>query len=204
MVKSRYIGDGHPTFNRNPYNGYINPTIGLMTIPYYMEIMGVYTLAHIILETFRITWRSLWRSDVILSSLRFLHDNWTFSPFRAILVQRWCFRNPAIKPVAFRSLPRWLFGDFCHPRCFQIYFFRNFHPDFLGKNIFSTSSWDLDQSQSWEQFSNSKWYCWWCWWFRNPAITSWYGKYTHIIYRVLAPSQMVVWDFFLQQYVIFF
>ena len=25
MVKSRYIGDGHPTFNRNPYNGYINP-----------------------------------------------------------------------------------------------------------------------------------------------------------------------------------
>ena len=25
MVKSRYIGDGHPTFNRNPYNWYINP-----------------------------------------------------------------------------------------------------------------------------------------------------------------------------------
>ena len=25
MVKSRYIGDGHPTFNTNPYNGYINP-----------------------------------------------------------------------------------------------------------------------------------------------------------------------------------
>ena len=25
MVKSRYIGDGHPTFNRNPYNRYINP-----------------------------------------------------------------------------------------------------------------------------------------------------------------------------------
>ena len=25
MVKSRYIGDGHPTFNRNPYIGYINP-----------------------------------------------------------------------------------------------------------------------------------------------------------------------------------
>ena len=24
MIKSRYIGDGHPTFNRNPYNGYIN------------------------------------------------------------------------------------------------------------------------------------------------------------------------------------
>ena len=27
MVKSRYIGDGHPTFNRIPYNGYINPTL---------------------------------------------------------------------------------------------------------------------------------------------------------------------------------
>ena len=25
MVKSRYIGDGHPTFNKNPYTGYINP-----------------------------------------------------------------------------------------------------------------------------------------------------------------------------------
>ena len=25
MVKSRYIGDGHPTFNRNPYNGCLNP-----------------------------------------------------------------------------------------------------------------------------------------------------------------------------------
>ena len=25
MVKSRYIGDGRTTFNRNPYNGYINP-----------------------------------------------------------------------------------------------------------------------------------------------------------------------------------
>ena len=25
IVKSRYIGDGHPTFNRNPYNGYIKP-----------------------------------------------------------------------------------------------------------------------------------------------------------------------------------
>ena len=31
MVKSRYIGDGHPTFNRNPYNWYINPyEIGLI------------------------------------------------------------------------------------------------------------------------------------------------------------------------------
>ena len=25
MVKSRYIGDGHPTFNRSPYNWYIKP-----------------------------------------------------------------------------------------------------------------------------------------------------------------------------------
>ena len=25
MVKSGYIGDGYPTFNRNPYNKYINP-----------------------------------------------------------------------------------------------------------------------------------------------------------------------------------
>ena len=25
MVKSRCIGDGHPTFNRNPYNGYKPP-----------------------------------------------------------------------------------------------------------------------------------------------------------------------------------
>ena len=25
MVKSRYIGDGHPTFNRNPYKWYIKP-----------------------------------------------------------------------------------------------------------------------------------------------------------------------------------
>ena len=40
--KSRFIGDGHPTVNRNPYNGYINPYgLGLMTIPYYMEIMEV-------------------------------------------------------------------------------------------------------------------------------------------------------------------
>ena len=33
MVKSQYIGDGHPTFNRNPYNGYINPYgLGLMSL----------------------------------------------------------------------------------------------------------------------------------------------------------------------------
>ena len=42
MVKSRYIGDGHPTFNRNPYNGYINPYYWVDEfIPFYMEIMGV-------------------------------------------------------------------------------------------------------------------------------------------------------------------
>ena len=23
--KSRFVGDGHPTFNRNPFNEYINP-----------------------------------------------------------------------------------------------------------------------------------------------------------------------------------
>ena len=31
-----------PPLIGNPYNGYINPYYGLMTIPYYMEIMGVY------------------------------------------------------------------------------------------------------------------------------------------------------------------
>ena len=42
MVESRYIGDGHPTFNRNPYNGYINPYYWVDEfIPYYMEIMRV-------------------------------------------------------------------------------------------------------------------------------------------------------------------
>ena len=39
MVKSRYIGDGHPTFNRNPYNGALYWVDEF--IPYYMEIMGV-------------------------------------------------------------------------------------------------------------------------------------------------------------------
>ena len=39
MVKSRYIGDGHPTFNRNPYNGYINPYYWVDEfISYYMEM----------------------------------------------------------------------------------------------------------------------------------------------------------------------
>ena len=41
MVKNRYIGDGHPTFNRNPYNGYINPYYWVDDPPYYMEIKGV-------------------------------------------------------------------------------------------------------------------------------------------------------------------
>ena len=38
-----YVGDGHPTFNRNTYPimGFCTPTLGLMTILYYMEIMGV-------------------------------------------------------------------------------------------------------------------------------------------------------------------
>ena len=40
MVKSRYIGDGHPTFNRE--SGYINPYYWVDEfIPYYMEIYGV-------------------------------------------------------------------------------------------------------------------------------------------------------------------
>ena len=42
MVKSRYIGDGHPTFNRNPYNWYIKhikPYYWVDEfIPYYMEM----------------------------------------------------------------------------------------------------------------------------------------------------------------------
>ena len=40
--KSRFFGDGHTTFNRNPYNGYIKPYCWVeFPIPYYMEIMGV-------------------------------------------------------------------------------------------------------------------------------------------------------------------
>ncbi len=44
MVKSRYIGDGHPTFNRNPYfMGISTPTIGLMSLSplLYGNVMGV-------------------------------------------------------------------------------------------------------------------------------------------------------------------
>ena len=36
-----YVGDGHLTFNRNRYNGYINPYYWVDDHPYYMEIMGV-------------------------------------------------------------------------------------------------------------------------------------------------------------------
>ena len=37
-----YVGDGHLTFNGNPYNGYINPYYWVDEfIPYYMEMMGV-------------------------------------------------------------------------------------------------------------------------------------------------------------------
>ena len=42
---NHYIGDGRPKIPPllgNPYNGYINPHgLGLMIMPYYMEIMGV-------------------------------------------------------------------------------------------------------------------------------------------------------------------
>ena len=35
-----------------------------------------------------------------------------------------------------------------------------------------------------------------CWWFRNPVNSPVEGKVVYpIIYRVLAPSQVVVWDF---------
>ena len=40
MIKSRYIGDGHPTFNRNPYRVYkpLRTWVDALTIPYYMEM----------------------------------------------------------------------------------------------------------------------------------------------------------------------
>ena len=43
MVKSRYIGDGHPTFNRESLQWVYKPlrTWVDFPIPYYMEIMGV-------------------------------------------------------------------------------------------------------------------------------------------------------------------
>ena len=33
------------------------------------------------------------------------------------------------------------------------------------------------------------------WWFRNPAFTTWGWYFIPLMYRVLAPSQVVVWDF---------
>ena len=51
--KISVLGMVIPPFIGNPYNGYINPygTIGLMTIPYYMGIMEVWTLVHIHTES---------------------------------------------------------------------------------------------------------------------------------------------------------
>ena len=44
MVKSRYIGDGHPTFNRNPYTGYINPCYWVDDHPLLYGNNGSYSL----------------------------------------------------------------------------------------------------------------------------------------------------------------
>ena len=53
-----YIGDGHPTFDRNPYNWYIKPYYWVDEfIPYYMEIMGVdRPIAHMNLNHFKTRW----------------------------------------------------------------------------------------------------------------------------------------------------
>lgn len=41
QVQLPIFGDGHPTFNWRPYNGYIDPYYWVdKFIPYYMEIMG--------------------------------------------------------------------------------------------------------------------------------------------------------------------
>ena len=45
-VKSRYNGDGHPTVNRNPYNGYINPYYWVDDHPLYGNHGSWSTLAH--------------------------------------------------------------------------------------------------------------------------------------------------------------
>ncbi len=78
MVKSRYIGDGHPTKNRNPNNGYINPYYWVDEfIPYYMEIMGVdrpdRTYA---VSTPRDFTSSMWRQPKILWNLGESHCVW--------------------------------------------------------------------------------------------------------------------------------
>ena len=46
-----YIGDGHPTINRESLQWeYKPPTIGFMTIPYHREAAGVWTPAHMEFE----------------------------------------------------------------------------------------------------------------------------------------------------------
>ena len=59
--KSRFIGDGHPTFNRNPYNWYIKPYYWVDEfIPYYMEISWelIDPIAHIHTSKSRVfTWQ---------------------------------------------------------------------------------------------------------------------------------------------------
>ena len=46
-VETPYIGDGHPTFNRNPYNGYINPYYKVDDHPYHRKTMRVVRPQHI-------------------------------------------------------------------------------------------------------------------------------------------------------------
>ena len=46
--KVAILGMVIPPFNRNPYNGYINPNHWVDDHPLYMEIMGVQTLAHML------------------------------------------------------------------------------------------------------------------------------------------------------------
>ena len=57
--------------------------------------------------------------------------------------------------------------------------------------FFVSVIWDHGRTCSNFIFSTN--YCWW-----NTSCTSWYGKYL-MIYRVLAPSQVVVSDLFHQQ-----
>ena len=47
MVKSRYIGDGHPTFNRNPYNWYKKPYYWVDDHPPLYGNIGSLAMAHI-------------------------------------------------------------------------------------------------------------------------------------------------------------
>ena len=58
--KSRYIGDGHPTFNRNPSNGYINPYYWVDDHPFPSH--GMLTSQPHLLDCHRLQlWRK-WRS----------------------------------------------------------------------------------------------------------------------------------------------